>query len=450
MASELTPTYDSDSGQVVLEGLPPGAAGGAGLIPVPGLELEFDRADGRLSRVVVDVGPPHGKELLTAAAATALSGLLGRRAPTAVRDAAAGRREAYPLCADERHLAPWSRLARLESARATSPVPASPAWSAEAAQLAAQAGLHAWSRAAAKLAAGGLADLLSQGSIPQPLVPTALAIADIVEPDQPDAARQLRDYTEKSPVIPLKHWLAEQGAELPSVTAARAYSLDSAQTAWLQPSLDPEVGPGGVLVFGLTPSSDLIVHVESGQDRVIVEALLAPQTVPRRDRGNVSRCLARLVAPSSHRRTIALAPFEQDGLRARAVLTLPVPINELKGTWVEVVDDENRPVLSDRLHRIRRALRWADAALRAEQQPLGVAPCFTSQEWTALATAAWECCACDWEDAGDADRAFLAARRLTIRNRTARAPAAPSTWSAALANRYPLRETAFLAEAIGR
>jgi hypothetical protein len=54
MASNLTPTYDSDTGQVVLEGLPTGAAGGAGLIPVPGLELEFDRADGRLAWAAVE------------------------------------------------------------------------------------------------------------------------------------------------------------------------------------------------------------------------------------------------------------------------------------------------------------------------------------------------------------------------------------------------------------
>ena len=57
MTSELTPTYDNDTGQVVLEGLPAGPAGEAALVPVPGLQLAFDRADGRLFRVVVDTGP---------------------------------------------------------------------------------------------------------------------------------------------------------------------------------------------------------------------------------------------------------------------------------------------------------------------------------------------------------------------------------------------------------
>ena len=129
---------------------------------------------------------------------------------------------------------------------------------------------------------------------------------------------------------------------------------------------------------------------------------------------------------------------------------LPFPIDELKETWVEVVDDEQRPVRSERLRRMRRALRWADAALRAEQRPRGLAPQFTGQDWTALAAMAWERCSYDWEDTGDTDRAFLAARRLASLTHAARVPEAPSAWTADLADRPPLQEPAFLAEAIGR
>ena len=52
--NDLTPSFERETGQVILEGLPAGVAGEASLIPAPGLDLAFDRADGRLCRVVVD------------------------------------------------------------------------------------------------------------------------------------------------------------------------------------------------------------------------------------------------------------------------------------------------------------------------------------------------------------------------------------------------------------
>src|SRR5262245_22425449 len=106
MASELTPTYDSDTGQVVLKGLPTGAAGGAGLIPVPGLELEFDRADGRLARAAVDTVPTGGP-MISPQAAGVLSALFGQQAPDAVRDVAARRRTGWALSPDAGRSAVW-------------------------------------------------------------------------------------------------------------------------------------------------------------------------------------------------------------------------------------------------------------------------------------------------------------------------------------------------------
>ena len=121
MASELTPTYDRDTGQVVLEDLPTGAAGGAGLIPVPGLELTFDRADGRLARAVVDTAQPGRPMICGEAFPGVLRALFGPQAPDTVRAAAARRGKQRGLSAGTRISATWSRLARLETARATSP-----------------------------------------------------------------------------------------------------------------------------------------------------------------------------------------------------------------------------------------------------------------------------------------------------------------------------------------
>ena len=57
----LTLTYDEDVGQVVLEGLPCGPAGEAGLSLADGIELFFDCADGRqcgLAGFDEDLGQP--------------------------------------------------------------------------------------------------------------------------------------------------------------------------------------------------------------------------------------------------------------------------------------------------------------------------------------------------------------------------------------------------------
>ena len=58
--NDLTPSFECETGQVILEGLPAGVAGEAPLTPVPGLDLAFDRADGRLCRVVVDTAGTDG------------------------------------------------------------------------------------------------------------------------------------------------------------------------------------------------------------------------------------------------------------------------------------------------------------------------------------------------------------------------------------------------------
>jgi hypothetical protein len=161
-----------------------------------------------------------------------------------------------------------------------------------------------------------------------------------------------------------------------------------------------------VLVPGLSPRTDLVVHGQAGSDQVIVEAVRAA----RGDEGT-GRCWARVVDPAL-RRVLGAAAFRAVGQdrRVRAEICVPFPVTELSEAWVEVVDDRDRPVQSARLHRMRRALRSGDAALRAAQAPRGLAPSFTAEDWSALAARAWRDCRCDWLAAGDAGRAELAGR----------------------------------------
>jgi hypothetical protein len=173
--------------------------------------------------------------------------------------------------------------------------------------------------------------------------------------------------------------------------------------------LDPDLVPEGLFRPGLSPYSDLSVRNESAQGQVVVEALLEPGA----DCGALSRCLARLVDPDV-RRVLAQAAFtkiEPDHVRAE--MQLPFPLDELPESWIEVVQDKLWPVRSAKGHPIRRALRWADAALRAERAPAGLAPHSAHEDWIALAATAWDRCRRDWKAGGDAERAGQAARRQT-------------------------------------
>jgi hypothetical protein len=108
------------------------------------------------------------------------------------------------------------------------------------------------------------------------------------------------------------------------------------------------------------------------------------------------------------RRVLALGAFRRAGSRIQAQLCLPFPPDEPGETWVEVVGAGSRPVRGIKGHRIQRALRWADAALRAERAPVGLAPRSSQADWAALAAAAWERCRRDWAAAGDPDQAAAA------------------------------------------
>jgi hypothetical protein len=413
MPDAFIPVYDDDLGQVVLDGLPAGAAGGAGLRPATGLELIFDRADGHLAQAIIDPGESGAPTECPGG----LAALFGPGGPEAIRAAVTGRGPVRALSPDPGLLAAWSRLARLDEARVTSPVPpASVLWAAESAMVAGRGGLRPRARAEARSAVAGLAELLEPGPVPDGLSRAARAVADLAEADEPRAARRLREILGQVPAAPAERWLADR-ASVPERHADRERQWERQRerqcpgAGWvviphLQWSLDPRLIPGRVLVPGLSPRTDLAVHGRAGSDQVIVEAVRAAGADEA-----TSRCWARVVDPAL-RRVLGAAAFRAVGPdhRVRAEICVPFPVTELSDAWVEVVDDPGRPVQSARLHRMRRALRYADAALRAEQAPRGLAPSFATEDWSALAARAWRDCRCDWLAADDAGRAELAGR----------------------------------------
>lgn len=438
--TDLRPDYEPSSGQVILEDLPAGAAGEASLIPAAGVDMAFDRADGHLTRVVVDAGGADG---LGEPAADLLVRLFGPHAPGVVRRAAA--QQAQLLSLEPELSGTLSRLARLDAARSTSPVPpGSPWWAAEAAELAECAGLCGRARAEARRAIRGLAEALTQGkaTLPGEALRSARAVADITAADEPTAAAELREII-RGDRRPGPFGNLPSQPDLDVAAEVEGLDEDQARLVGLQWMLDPDLIPEGLFRPGLSPHSDLSVRHDGAEGRVVVEAVLAPGV----ERDVVTRCRARLVDPGV-RRVLTEAVFMRTDSQARAELVLPVPLDELQETWIDIVLDRLRPVRSVKGHWIRRALRWADAALRAERSPAGVAPQSTREDWTALAMIAWERCRRDWDSAGDADRGFLAARRLAAFDPSGYVPKAPSPTAAEIADQAPVQGPAYLAEAV--
>jgi hypothetical protein len=431
----LTLACDDEAGQVVLEDLPAGPAGEAGLIPANGVELLFDRADGRLSRVFIDAGVSEGPTAISKPVPAFVTSLFGGQASAIIGRPHQQDGTPLRLEVDGDRLADLSRLARLDATRVTSPVAQSPWWAVEASQLAARAGLGERAAAEALHAASALADATDTSA---PGLPTAAvhAVADLVQAAEPELAKKLRDHAalpwpgQSASALPGHAWLAV----LPHVAEEGGHrGSDSGALQWW---LDPQAIPSGVFRYGLWPEDD--VTVRTGESGILVEATLAPGADP----GALTECRARLVAPAN-RTVLGVAAFHGiSDSRVGAHIHGRVPPGE---AWVEIVDDERRPVLSGQLRRIRRAMRWADAALTAARRPPGLG----DAEWARLATLAWERCANDWSAAGDADRAYLAAMRRGALSPGVLVDLPASAWAKEVIGRPALAERPFLAETVG-
>jgi hypothetical protein len=437
--SPLTLACDDEASQILLEDLPAGPAGEAGLIPVDGVELLFDNADGRLARVLVDAAESADKNVAGEPALFFIAGLLGTQAATAVRKAHRWGGAPIPLRADEDKLADLSRLARLDAARSTSPFADSPGWAVEAARLAGRAGLTARAAAEARRATVELEATVAGAGPPADAMPAALvsAVADVVQETDPRLADRLREHARLS-----------RAGRTATAQSNRAWLAvlphdrgDGGSTGGPERWLDPQTIPAGVFRYHAWPETDLTVRgAESG---LRVDAAV----VPTADRVALATCRVRLVDPA-RRAVIWAAPFQMAGCSmVSAEIPHPVPTDRswpTGGAWIEVVGEAGRPVHSAQLRHMRRAMRWADAALLAARTPPGPA----ETEWDRLAGRAWERCARDWAAARDFDRAFLAADRARALGSGISVAEPPSAWAKDLARRPALWEAPFLAETV--
>jgi hypothetical protein len=476
MTGELLITTDIEAGQLILDGAKTGPAGGAVLTPVSGLDLLFDRATGHLCRVTVGLAECQQAvegddgELTVRKALIRLFGACAVRHLCNAMPPGPTRRSLSP---DPKLAAAFSRLARFDAARATSPVSAtSPLWSAESAALALRAGLRDRAHAEARAAVAGLAALLTEAPLPDQVLGPAILAAALAQADDPGAAEIVRYGSARAFSGSLSDWLDAYGSP-PGVTvvsrdpglmrnlcpslhrSSPSSSLSGAagphlgQTVAVSPTvradelrqaglsdltgmrwgLDLTLLPAGMVLSGLTPDTDLIVCSEQ-QDFLVVKVRLAPGAGD----DALRRCRARLVDPAA-RQVVAAAPLVREDSMGAASLQIPADRDKTGAfheLWIEIVADEERPVRGKTLREVRHALRWADSALRAQRRPHGLAPQVTTESWEAMSAAGWRTCGRYWEFAGDCKRARQAARKAAAK-------------TGALAD-----EPGFLAETLGR
>ncbi len=419
MTAEPMLTFVEASGQVVQQYLPTGAAGGAWLHPAQDIELIFDRAAGSLCTLSVSAGTAGGTWELSDPAATFLTTHFGNSAAQLVGRVAGRRRAAGRLKTQIEAGSALSALARLRTARATSPVPASPWWDAQEAQLALEAGLEPVARAAAVRAVRALATI-ELPAVTERQAAAAQTAADLARAEDAAAASAVRAAVAAAAVQNLDDYLASRPATgEPGRSAGRGsggpgrlrsgWRPQGAPVPGLDWALDLTIVPPGMFLPALSARDDLLVAPGAKPGTATVSLRLAPGADPK----VLGRCRARLVAPAE-RRVLSQGSFGRRGSLAVAELAVPRSASEQPGAWIEVVDGERRPVRSVTLRLFKRALRGADAALRAGQEPRGLAPDLTSTQWQALAAAQWRDSGADWLQAGDDIRARLAGQPALV------------------------------------
>ena len=324
--NDLTPSFERETGQVILEGLPAGVAGEASLIPVPGLDLAFDRADGRLCRAVVDTAGTDGSIAVGEQVAAMLIQLFGAQAPSVVSDTSGRRTCSRPSPGSPERCPAWPASTRPgPPARFRPARPGGRPRPPNSPNAPACTRGPAPKRTAPWPSCSGNWTASTPQCFPKPAARAALAVAALTAADEPAAATRLREAiggrSGPPPAAPPPIPEFDVAAEVESL------EKDRVRLVGLQWMLDPDLVPEGLFRPGLSPYSDLSVRHDGAKGQVVVEAVLAPGA----DCGALSRCLARLVDPAV-RRVLAQAAFSEGRAGPRpGRAAAPVPAGRTTG-----------------------------------------------------------------------------------------------------------------------
>jgi len=393
----LRGSWDPQIGAVVLTGEASGPAGVVDVEPVAGVVVSFDATTLAPCELLIEDKEDGDLGRLDLGVAGVCERLLGAKGFERLRKGLGNHRTVVDVSlSGEREL--WvglARLARAAAVQVTDPVsPASPLWEAEEALLAHEAGLESLARRHAGRAVERLAGFVSRApdALGDTRVREALeVVSGLVGPAAPEAsaalvdalAGKLLDPGQLEPRAERAPWPAGQGG-------APALVLDA--------TLLPE----RTFLFGADPSQDAVIEEAEGSLSVWI------RLHPWARRSVVESCRLRLVDRRRHE-VLAEQPLTRVGSLAHASLALePAPFGEMD---LEIVEDGHVPVAGTSLARRRAALRYGDAALRAERRPTPLHPTWSASDWASEAARLWRESAAAWDDAGEEERARQAERR---------------------------------------
>ena len=402
-AQRLTASFDDDLGLVMLRGVATGAAGAVEVDPAPGVLCSLDAVSGTVFEIAFVQDPKGGVDAEVADLLTFLfGGNAASKLPALSRhggeiDVAIGSEVRSTL-----HL-----LGLLEVAQSTDPVqPGSALWGAEAALVAHEGGLGVLARRIAAEVADPFAELLDEARwlrAEERIRQAALVVAALAEPAAPDASEVLRELV--SPAL-FAEWEAAMGPGAPSDRLL----VRMAETELAEPGLsisamlDGELVPPGLFVFGEDPGSDLAVRRDA-------DGLFVTVRLDRRaPRGAAERCVARIVEAASHRVLASgrLSRADDDQTIAGARIEVGALPTDSRDLYLEIVDDEERPVAGPNLRHLRRAIRYGTSALRIERRARLLHPGWDEEDWSHKAALYWQATATEWAASGDAPRAAIA------------------------------------------
>jgi len=393
----LYASWQEALGSITLTGAPSGPGGTTEVSPTPGLTVMFDACSGGLCGLLIEVKNGPGLSELEPDAETILEGVLGGVGLGSLRDHLddSGEPVAVTLDGDAELVGSLARLALALDAQHTDPVdPASPLWDAEQALLSERCGL----RTLAKTHAGRAAERLVGLVAFEPQLLSGVSrlavrtVADLCQPVLPEASKILTD--------------ALDGHGVPG--SYSGYPIERAQLRANQAKthppivIDPSLVPPRTFLLAEDPLDDIELSIE--HDTVSVRIRLEAWA----RRSVVEGCVLRQVDRRS-RNVLAEAPLVRAGRLARGELRLTRRPPD--GADLEVVAGPDEPVGSTRMASRRRALRFADAALRAQRHPSALHPEWDEARWSELAATFWQQSAAAWRDAGDQTLASQADER---------------------------------------
>jgi hypothetical protein len=364
---ELDAYFDTEMGELILDGVPEGPAGGVDITPTEGLLIGFDAATGMVSTIMVE---PlfHAGQL---SYQDEQRRLLGSLFPGEVLE------ELIDLHKGDHHLrvAPnramldqLYRLALLETAQAFDPVaPESPLWDLEALALAHEAHLVEMGHLVARQSLLVATDLfmaypwlLGDAKI-RSWVPL---LSSYGAPVDAEAADELRNLSEQTLLAELEEEFKNQLVHRQLEPSVLGEPNQPDTRLITEGALDLTLVANATFVTGTYPTDDLSVSVsESG---VLIAAV---RLHPYARRSTVESHVLRLVDRQA-KEVIASSVLEYHGSTARAAFE-PPSHPEIS---LEIAQGSNEPVSGSGLYHLRLGYRYGLGALRARRGPATLYP----------------------------------------------------------------------------